>query len=72
MKTTTDLQDAMWDILCGMSGEDVARAMTDYHGNRLLSEGFAEFLVDEGYCDAEDLGLEDNENEEDEDEEDEF
>lgn len=69
MKTTTDLQDAMWDILCGMSGEDVARAMTNYHGNRLLSEGFAEFLVDEGYCYAEDLGLEDDE---DEDEEDDF
>ena len=69
MKTTTDLQDAMWDILCGMSGEDVARAMMCYHGNRLLSEGFAEFLVDEGYCYAEELGLEDEDEDEGEDDE---
>ena len=54
-----ELQQKMWDILCGMSGEDVARAFTNWHGNQLLSEGFAEFLVDEGYCDADDLGLED-------------
>lgn len=60
MKTTTDLQDAMWDILCAMSGEDVMRAMTNYHGNQLLSEGFAEFLVDEEYCYADDLGLEED------------
>ena len=41
-----------------MSGEDVARAFTNYHGNQLLDEGFAEFLVDEGYCDPEAVGLE--------------
>lgn len=64
MKTSTDLQYAMWDILCGMSGEDVARAMTNYHGNALLNQGFAEFLVDEGYCYAEDLGLDDIDEEE--------
>ena len=66
MKTSTDLQYAMWDILCGTSGEDVARAMTNYHGNALLNEGFAEFLVDEGYCCAEDLGLEDEDEDEEE------
>lgn len=59
----TRQQIQIWRILCEMSGEDVAMAMTNYHGNRLLSEGFAEFLVDEGYCDAEDLGLKDDEEE---------
>ena len=63
-----ELQARMWDILCGMSGEDVARAFTNWHGNQLLTEGFAEFLVDEGYCDADDLGLEDDDEEEEDDE----
>lgn len=61
------LQRNIWDLLTSMTGEDVARAFTNYRGNQILDEGFAEFLVDEGYCTAYDLGLED----EDEDEEDE-
>ena len=69
MKTTTDLQDKMFEELAyGMCGETVARAFLNYYGVQLLSEGFAEFLIDEGYCDAEDLGLEDD----DEDDEDEY
>ena len=63
-----ELQGRMWDILCGMSGEDVARAFTNWHGCQLLTEGFAEFLVDEGYCDADDLGLEEDDEDEEEDE----
>lgn len=51
-------QNQIWDILCEMSGEEVARAFTNYHGNRLLSSDFAEFLVDEGYCEPESVGLE--------------
>lgn len=54
----TRQQIQIWDILCEMSGEEVARAMTNYHGNRLLSSDFAEFLVDEGYCEPESVGLE--------------
>ena len=42
-----------------MSGEDVARCLTDYHGNQLLDEGFAQHLVEEGFCDPADVGLED-------------
>lgn len=47
------IQITIWDALCMMSGEDVARAMTDYHGNQLLDRGFYEHMVDEGYMDDE-------------------
>lgn len=46
-------QKAIWGHLCEMSGEDVARVFTDYHGNQLLDDGFYEFMVDEGYIDDE-------------------
>lgn len=42
-------QSEMWDTLCEMSGEDVARAFTNYYGNQLLSEDFRQFMIDEGY-----------------------
>lgn len=50
----TDMQEMMWDVLCEMSGEDVARVFTNYYGNQLLSEDFNQFLVDEGYIENED------------------
>lgn len=42
-------QERIWDLLCELSGEDVARLFTNYYGNQLLSEDFEEFLADEGY-----------------------
>lgn len=43
-----ELQSRMWDFLVDMvDAEEVARAFTNYHGNQLLNEGFAEFLADE-------------------------
>jgi hypothetical protein len=65
----TRQQMMMWDVLCGMSGEEVARAMTNYYGNRLLAGDFAEFLVDEGYCEPEEVGLDPDDYEEDDDDE---
>lgn len=50
----TDMQEMMWDVLCEMSGEDVARVFTNYYGNQLLSEDFHQFFVDEGYIENED------------------
>jgi hypothetical protein len=52
-KKMTDIQEKMWDALVGMSGEDVARAFTNFFGNQLLSEDFCQFLVDEGYMESE-------------------
>lgn len=49
----TDMQEMMWDVLCEMSGEDVARVFTNYYGNQLLIEDFHQFLVDEGYIENE-------------------
>jgi hypothetical protein len=46
-------QMQMWDILCELDGETVARLFTDYHGNQLLDDGFREFLQDEGYMEGE-------------------
>lgn len=66
----TRQQMMMWDVLCGMSGEEVARAMTNYHGNGLLSSDFAEFLVDEGYCEPETVGLDPEDYDEDYDDDD--
>ena len=43
-----DMQMEMWDALCELSGEEVARLFTDYHGNQLLDEGFRVFLGEEG------------------------
>ena len=42
-----ELQGRIWDFLCDMSGEEVARAFTNWYGNQLLDEEFAEFLSDE-------------------------
>lgn len=52
-------QEQMWDMLCELDGETVARLFTDYHGNQLLDDGFREFLQDEGYLEL-DEELEDN------------
>lgn len=46
-----------------MSGEDVARLFTNYYGNQLLTREFAEFMIDDGCCDAWQLGMEDYEDE---------
>lgn len=43
-----DTQMEMWDALCELSGEEVARLFTDYHGTCLLSEEFRTFLGEEG------------------------
>lgn len=59
-----ELQGRIWDVLCNMSGEDVARAFTNFHGNQLLTREFAEYMIDEGYCDEWQLGMEDYEDEE--------
>lgn len=58
-----ELQSKMWDLLSGMSGEDVLNAFTNYYGLQKLDEGFAEFLCNEGYCD----NLIDDDSEEEED-----
>lgn len=57
----SELQRMIWAVLSSgkMSGEEVAHCLTDYHGNQLLDEGFAQHLVDEGFCDPADVGLED-------------
>lgn len=47
----TELQKEIWDSLCDLSGEDVARLFTTFYGNQLLSKDFAEFLEEEGYTD---------------------
>ena len=59
----SDLQRRIWAVLSSgeMSGEDVARCFTDYFGNYLLDEGFAQHLVSEGFCNSADVGLDEDE-----------
>lgn len=47
-------QCIMWDMLCELDGETVARLFTNYHGNQLLDDGFYENLQDEGYLEEDD------------------
>lgn len=49
----TDEQAKIWNTLCELDGETVARLFTDYHGNQLLDEGFYKFLIDEGVMEEE-------------------
>lgn len=59
-----DMQMEMWDVLCELSGESVARLFLDYHGECLLSGGFRAFLGEEGAM----PDIEDDEDEEDDEE----
>ncbi len=46
-----DKQLEMWNALCNLDGEQVARLFTDYHGLQLLDDGFYEHMVEEGHLD---------------------
>lgn len=58
------LQLKIWDALCNLDGEEVARIFTNFHGNQLLTRELAEFMIDEGYAEAWELGLDDRGEEE--------
>lgn len=60
-----ELQGRIWDVMCNMSGEDVARAFTNFYGNQLLTKEFAEHLVDEGYATEYELGVTEEDEEDD-------
>ena len=40
--------DVIWEALTGLSGEQVLRYITGWHGTQLLDDGFYKYLVDEG------------------------
>lgn len=44
-----EIQIEIWDKLCELDGETVARLFTNYYGNQLLTEDFSEFIEEEGY-----------------------
>ena len=64
MKTIDEIQKTVKKVLDGMTAEQVAGAFLDYHGWQLIDAGFAKNLVDEGYCDEADVGIEEDEDEE--------
>lgn len=43
------IQIKIWDKLCTLDGETVARLFTNYYGDQLLTEDFSEFIEEEGY-----------------------
>lgn len=58
------IQSCIWDKLCTMSGEEVAKTLTDWHGNQLLDTGLYKHMIDEGLMDDELELFEDDEEEE--------
>jgi len=58
------VQSCIWDKLCTMSGEEVAKTLTDWHGNQLLDTGLYKHMIDEGLMDDELELFEDDEEEE--------
>lgn len=48
----SELQQLIYETLCGLSGEEVANLMLDWHGTQILDCAFANFLVDEGYLEV--------------------
>lgn len=54
------VQGKIWDVLCGMDGEAVARLFTNYYGNQILTREFAEHMIEEGASDAYELGIEED------------
>ena len=44
-----EIQVKIWDVLCNLDGETVARLFTNYYGNQLLTDDFHEFMEEEGY-----------------------
>ena len=43
----SELQIKIWDMLTELDGETVARLITIYYGNNLLTDEFLEFLDEE-------------------------
>lgn len=66
-----DLQTNMINALSELSGEDVVRAFTYWHGRQLLTRDFAKNLIEEGYLTESDLGLDAISDDEEDDEEEE-
>ena len=44
-----DMQVEVWDFLCTLSGEDVARIFIDWNGWQIVDDDFREYLGNEGY-----------------------
>ena len=44
-----DLQLEIWNELCKLSGEEVARLFTDWLGEQILDKDFRVYLGNEGY-----------------------
>lgn len=56
----TEKQTRAWNVLCTLSGEDVARAVTNFFGNgQILTDEFMQYIEDEGYCEEGTITMED-------------
>ena len=70
MPLTPTQEGLLIDVLDGLDGAQVRQLFTDFHGCKLLTEGFAKHLVDEGVATEEELGLPCDDDDEDENKED--
>ena len=73
MSSLSKTQQETYDLLSKMSGDNLINALTDFMGMQILTDEFANFLVDEGLANESDFSElfeeEEEEEEEDEDEE---
>lgn len=55
MNGISKTQTEIYNLLCGMSGESVTDALTDFLGMQILTDEFAQHLVDEGLASESDF-----------------
>lgn len=70
-----EMQQEMYNSLCKLSGEEVARLFLDWLGLQVMDAGFREFLGNEGVMDEyieEDTDEEEDEKDDEKDDEEEF
>ena len=66
----SDLQLEIWNELCKLSGEEVARLFTDWLGDQILDKDFRVYLGTEGYMSEYEEDEPEEEEDDDEDDED--
>lgn len=50
----TKQQEFLWALFSTLTGEEVARLLTDYHGMQLVDDGLLSHVKAEGYLETDD------------------
>lgn len=55
---TQERQDQFYEQLEQLESEQILQAFIDWHGTQLLTDGFLEFCIEEGYIESDDEDME--------------